>query len=152
MVFFSYFGFLHNLQLASHDLAIVWQIIEIQTPLYPQLEFFFIISYGWCFQVLDEGTRPPSVLMRTPEATGGATVKLGNFIDDEGGALSSEEEEEKEEEKEEDLESQDCSENSYTASFDKGTGNFDKNDPITYGQEITLHVPLGMFNPYAAGG
>ena len=103
------------------------------------------------FQVLDEGTRPPSVLMRTPDATGGATVKLGNFIDDEGDALSSEEGEE--EKKEEDLESQDCSEISYTASFDKGTSSFDKNDPFTYGQEITLQVcPLRIFNCYAAGG
>lgn len=40
-------------------------------------------------EVLEEGTKTPSILMRTSETTGGAHVQLDNFVDDEGSELSS---------------------------------------------------------------
>ncbi|XP_077994980.1 uncharacterized protein LOC144448578 [Glandiceps talaboti] len=41
-------------------------------------------------EVLEEGTRAPSILMRTTESTGGAVLKVDNFVEDEGSHSESE--------------------------------------------------------------
>ncbi|XP_070560706.1 immunoglobulin A1 protease autotransporter-like [Ptychodera flava] len=45
-------------------------------------------------EVLEEGTRAPTFLMRTPDTTGGTLLKVDNFVEDEGAVSSSEDSDE----------------------------------------------------------